>query len=105
MTKKDLMIIAADYSHQEWLSLTEFCEVCGISPDDAANMIAYDIIRPERSAQFSMQAVQRTKKALRLQQDLEINLASVALIFDLLEEMDAMHQKLALFEKHYKISR
>ncbi len=108
MTKKDLMIVVADYSQPESVSLEEFCEICGISPDLVNNMVAYEIIHPHgqhTSLQFSVQEVQRTKKALRLQRDLEVNLAGIALVFDLLEKIDELDQQLALMERHYQIRK
>lgn len=108
MTKKDLRVVVADYSQpeSEWLSLDELCEICDTSADFIDNMIAYAIIHPQGRApelRFSVQEVQRAKKALRLQRDLEINLAGIALAFDLLEKIDAMDREIALIEKHYSM--
>ena len=106
MTKKDLVVVVADYSQPEWLSLEEFCEICGTSADFIDNMVAYAIIHPHGQRpqwQFSVQEVQRAKKALRLQRDLEVNLAGIALAFDLLEKIEQMDHELALLEKHYSV--
>ena len=41
------------------------------------------------------------KTALRLQHDLEVNLAGVALVLDLLEQLHETEEKLAVLEKHF----
>ena len=100
--KKDLMIIA-DYSQQEMISLQEVCEICQVDPETIRTLVTYAVVEPiqQQDWRFQPEHLQRIQKALRLQHDLELNAAGVALVLDLLQEMRALRAKLSLFEKHY----
>ena len=101
--KKDLMIIA-DYSQQEMISLQELCEICQIEPDTVRTLVTYAVVEPVQADddwRFRPDQLQRLQKALRLQHDLELNAAGAALVLDLLQEMRELRSKLSLFEKHY----
>lgn len=103
--KKSQWMIVADYSEASSLTLESLCEICEISSDEIYHLVAYDILYPAgRQPEewvFDQKQLQRAKTALRLQRDLEINLAGVALVLDLLEDREELRAKLALFEKHY----
>ena len=103
MAKKELIIIA-DYSQQEPLTLEELCKACGISIGFINELIAYDIIHPADELEervFDLEELKRIKTALRLQRDLEVNLAGAALVLDLLEELEELRAQMALMTKHY----
>lgn len=104
MVKKELMIIA-DYSRQTILTLEEVCESCQISTDYIHDLIEYDIIHLENEAleeqYFNLKQLQRIQTAIRLQQDLEVNLAGIAIILDLLDEMEDMRARMELLERLY----
>jgi chaperone modulatory protein CbpM len=80
------------------LSLVELCEVCRISADSVLDMVDEGIVEPEGSepAQWRFHAVdlERLQTALRLQQDLRVNLAGAALALHLLEELEALKGRL-----------
>jgi chaperone modulatory protein CbpM len=80
------------------LSLVELCEVCRISADYVLDMVDEGIIEPEGAepAQWRFRAadLRRLQTALRLQQDLRINLAGAALALHLLEELEALRGRL-----------
>lgn len=102
--EKHGIVIIADYSEQTPLTLEELCDVCHISVDMIHQLIDYQIIH-ERAArleewQFDLAELRRIKKALRLQHDLEVNLAGVAVILDLLDQLDELRAHHALLEKH-----
>lgn len=87
------------------IDLEELCDICHISPDFLEDLIAYGIIHTatvsshERKI-FQVQAVQRVQTVLRLQQDLEINLAGIALVLDLLDELEELRAAKRILEKH-----
>ena len=87
-------IIIADYSHQSPISLDELCEIFNISPDYIQHLIEYDIVSPEGNEpgewEFTIVHLQRVKTTIRLQRDLDVNLAGVALVLDLLEELNQL---------------
>jgi chaperone modulatory protein CbpM len=88
----------------ETLSLMELTEKSGVSVEIVIEMVQFDIIHPKgqepESWRFAVSALHRLQKALRLQQDLEINLAGVALTLDLVEEVDRLKSEIARL-KHY----
>ena len=73
------------------LTLREVCDVCGIEEAVVVEMVNEGVAEPLDPAatrwEFSGTAVARLRTAHRLQRDLEINLAGVALVLDLLERI------------------
>ena len=104
MVKKEVIIIA-DYTNTEPLTLDEFCEACSISNDFIQALIEHDIVHPigeqPNQWQFELEEVQRVKTAQRLQRDLEVNMAGIALVLDLLDELDELRAHAQLIERHY----
>lgn len=80
------------------LTLSELCEACSRSSAWVIELVEEGVLEPigeERSRwRFSGTSVQRAVAATRLQQDLKINLAGVALALDLIDEIDALRQRL-----------
>lgn len=106
MTKKDEFVLIADYaSADEPMSLDEFLEITHLSPDVVYNYIQYDIIHPQGAEReqwaFDLNHIKRVQRALRLQRDLEVNLAGVAVVLDLLDEIDHMRSQIELLDKLY----
>lgn len=103
MTKHELVIVA-DYSQEAYLTLDELCQVCQISADTLQELIAYGIIHPAEMNPsewtFDLAQLQKIKTALRLQRDLEINLAGVALVLDLLDELRELRKQAEIIERH-----
>ncbi|MDF2940122.1 MAG: cbpM [Gammaproteobacteria bacterium] len=100
MSQHDL----AQLLEESTLSLNELIQKGGVSIEVVIEMVQFDIIHPKGHSpetwQFSMTAVTRLQKALRLQRDLEINLSGVALTLDLVEEVDRLKNEIARLE-HY----
>jgi chaperone modulatory protein CbpM len=89
-------------------SLTQVCEICALEQTIVLNYIEYDVISPssEDEQYFSQSAVDRLLKAFRLQRDLELNHAGVALALDLLDTIDELklevsRLKIVSAEFHY----
>lgn len=104
MAKKELLIIA-DYSEESLVNLEELCEICGIHIELVHDFISHDIAKPmgksEKEWLFDLIQLRRVQTALRLQQDLELNLAGAALVLDLLEELEKLRAHTQLLEKHF----
>tara|TARA_R110000868_G_scaffold388568_1_gene657551 strand:- start:40 stop:354 length:315 start_codon:yes stop_codon:yes gene_type:complete len=99
------IIIVADYTEDSTLTATELCEACRIDERLLHEFVANDIIMPE-SAQsggwvFDMSGLKRLRLALRLQRDLELNTAGLALVLQLLDEMDEMRELTNVYHRHY----
>lgn len=103
MVKHEIMIIA-DYNQTSEISLTELVEISGISQNDLIVWMSYEIIRPaskrHNEYHFSLTELQRLKTALRLQRDLELNVSGIALVLDLLDQMQDLREQNALLERH-----
>ena len=83
------------------LSLSEFCKACSLNADDVLNYIDYSVIEPPFEGgewRFNSICIKRVQQAGRLQRDLEINPAGVALALDLLEELDRLRTRLRHYE-------
>lgn len=106
MVKKEIMIIA-DYAKSEPITLEELCQICGLTDDFIQSLVEHDIVRPHGDITekwtFSIEQLQRVKTAQRLQRDLEVNFAGIALVLDLLEELHALRAHAHLVERHYHI--
>jgi chaperone modulatory protein CbpM len=104
VSKHEIMIVA-NYPHETLFSLNELCEVCTLSSEKLNEFIDYGIIHPKYSLQheqvFNMQDLQRVKTALRLQHDLEINMAGIALVLDLLDQVDELRARADFFQRYF----
>lgn len=87
------------------LSLGELCDHCHIQADAMIKLVDHGIIFPcngetARESQwlFESHSLMRAHKALRLQQDLGINLAGIALALELMDEIDTLRTVLQCSE-------
>jgi chaperone modulatory protein CbpM len=73
--------------------LTRFCSV---RREKIVELVSEGIIEPVDQTgddwRFSSRSLSRAGRAVRLESDLEINLHAVAVILDLLEEIDRLHR-------------
>jgi chaperone modulatory protein CbpM len=103
MKKHDIVIIA-DYTSSQPLSLAELIEITHLSSDFIVEMIEYGVIHPQGGSSaewlFDLAHLKRIKAAQRLQRDLEVNMAGIAVVLDLIDEMNELETKLALLERH-----
>jgi chaperone modulatory protein CbpM len=84
------------------LSLPDLCRFCQADETWVIELVEHGVIDPMGSSsgnwRFVGASIARAKKARRLNRDLGINIAGVALVLDLLEERDAMMRRLAQHE-------
>ena len=77
-------------------SLRDMCEVCGVHAEVIIEMVEEGLAEPRGAAprewRFTGVAVYRVQRALRLQRDLDVNLAGAALALDLLDELERMRR-------------
>ena len=80
------------------LTLEQLCHACGVHTDWVISLVEESIIEPQgneiRVWRFSGTSLVRVRSALRLQRDLGVNLAGIALALDLMEELDALRTEL-----------
>lgn len=100
MNQKTLTGILLD-EHCE-LSLDELCRACASSTEWVIELVDEGVLDPvghERDLwRFSGASLQRARAATRLQNDLNINLAGIALVLDLMDEIQALHERLCRVE-------
>lgn len=105
MVKKDLIIVVEE-SQSDPMSLEEICLRFGVSPDFIQELLSYDIISTQNASineyLFQMAELKRIQRAIRLQRDLEVNVAGVAVILDLLEELEELRSRAHMFDKHFR---
>jgi chaperone modulatory protein CbpM len=84
------------------LSLIELSWACSSSAESVVELVAEGVLEPTGQDQtqwrFSGPSLLTARAALRLQHDLSINLAGVALALDLLEEIETLRERLCRFE-------
>lgn len=80
------------------LSLEEVCAACSVRTDWVVDLVNEGILEPSGDRRtewkFSGSVLSRVQVARRLQSDLGINLAGIALAIDLLEEIEKMRCRL-----------
>lgn len=80
------------------LTLSQLCRLCAVHADYVVELVEEGVVQPsgEEVAQWNFPgiSIQRIRKARRLQTDLGINLEGVAVILELLDEVDYLRQRL-----------
>ena len=85
------------------LTLGELCRACDLTAEKVLELIEYGVIEPQgrRPSQWRFRGVslRRVRRARRLQQDLGVNIAGVALALDLLDELERLQRRLHRLER------
>ena len=80
------------------LTLEQLCRACGVHAEWVISLVEESIIEPQGDEihlwRFSGASLTRARSALRLQRDLGINLAGIALALDLMEELDKLRKQI-----------
>lgn len=100
-----MMIIYESDQLDTWVtcSLSELCLRNDITSDFVVQCVEVGIADAQGSSpvewSFTSMAAVRIQKAYRLQRDLEINLNGLAMVLDLLEEIETLHDEVAYMRK------
>lgn len=88
----DVEVLTSDQLY----SLSELCSICKLDETSVVEFIDYGVIVSESSEAkyFTQRQLQRLLRGRRLQHDLELNHAGVALALDLLETIEQLKQDL-----------
>ncbi|MHB1947604.1 MAG: chaperone modulator CbpM [Gammaproteobacteria bacterium] len=101
MTKNNLVIVSIEEYPE--LTLEEICHACHVPADFIQDIIDFGIIEPHGASiaswRFDAEHLRRVRTVVHLHHDLEVNLAGAALVLDLLDELQRMRARLAVFEK------
>lgn len=100
MTDKTLTGVLLDERIE--LSLNELSRACSGSAEWIIELVEEGVLEPighdQTHWRFVGTSLQRAHTAMRLQHDLDINIAGVALALDLMDEIDALRERLCRFE-------
>lgn len=78
-------------------TLAELSGACRVREEQIIDLVEEGVVEPDARQPdwiFPATELRRVHRALRLQRDLEINPAGVALVLDLLEEVEALRARL-----------
>jgi chaperone modulatory protein CbpM len=87
------------------ISLIELCRYCSQPAEQIIKMVELGVIEPIEPTrassqwQFSSDSSLRVQTALRLQCDLEVNLAGAVLALELLDEIKVLRQRVAYLQR------
>ena len=83
---------------QTMLSLSELCHACSSHAEWVIALVDEGVLEPighpQSQWQFSAISLKKVNTAMRLQQDLDINLAGVALALNLIDEIETLRARL-----------
>lgn len=95
-------VLSGDIVEEEVeLTLTELGRTCSVDDAWLMQLVEEGILEPQQPGaqlHFSGLCIQRVRVVQRLQRDLGINLAGVALALDLLDEIQTLHARIAALE-------
>lgn len=84
------------------ITFVELCQTCDVEQQILIDMVEFGLFDPEPPHidhpddwTFQVTVVERAQKALRLHYDLSVNFAGIALVLDLLEEIDQLRSQAA----------
>lgn len=85
------------------LTLDELSGACSVQVDQIVALVDEGIIEPvtgqSREWRFPATLLPRVRTAMRLQQDLEINLAGAALVLELLDQVNELRTRLRILDE------
>ncbi|OGT31102.1 MAG: hypothetical protein A3E87_04265 [Gammaproteobacteria bacterium RIFCSPHIGHO2_12_FULL_35_23] len=104
--KQELTISSVIIDESQTFTIYELSTTCQVCAEEIIEMVEYGLLTPQGEVPevwiFSARDLRRSQKALRLQQDFQINLPGLALSLDLLEEIEQLRAELNHFKKLYK---
>jgi chaperone modulatory protein CbpM len=84
------------------VSFIELTRLCGANGRMVKLMVTEGLLQPQgqqpENWRFNGFEVRRARRAIRLQRDLDLNLAGTALVLELLDELETLRQRVHLLE-------
>jgi len=84
------------------IPLAQLCRTCGVSVEVVVSMVEEGILEPAGTRpgrwRFSADSVRRARTAVRLQRELDLNLAGAALAVDLLDRVERLRARVRALE-------
>ena len=86
----------------EEISLDQLCHACAQHTETVVAMVEEGILKPVAADathwRFTVTSIRRVRTAVRLQRDLEVNLAGAALALQLMDRIERLRTKLRRLE-------
>lgn len=79
---------------EDWLELDEFARACGVEARFVRELVDEGLVQPSQPWRFGSDEIARVGRICRLQRDFEANLQSVAVMLDLLDEVERLRAEL-----------
>jgi chaperone modulatory protein CbpM len=100
MNNKSATCVVLD--EQIEISLSDICHVCNCHAEWVVELVAEGILDPmgndQKQWRFPGSSLQKAHTAMRLERDLGLNIAGVALALDLMEELAELRERLDRLE-------
>ena len=102
MTTLHFKVVDHDQKYMECIEehfhfdLQHFAEACDQSPEWVMKLIEYDILaksEPIQSSGFTDEDISRARKASRLQRDFDASFSAVAMMLDLIDEVQQLRRE------------
>lgn len=101
MTKHPVKAVSGEVI--EVVTLEELCQSCGVQSNWVVELVEEGILDPKgpepTAWRFSAISITRTRVAWRLQHDLGVNQAGIAIALNLMEERQELHVQLQRMER------
>ena len=99
MNKTTLSVLQCQVVEEEVeMSLGELCQACGAESELVRQLVAHGVLEPRGDTPqgwvFVGASLRRTRQAVRLMHDLEVNLPGAALALDLMDQIQRLQQQL-----------
>lgn len=105
MNEKRLISIGEILDETIELTLNDMAQRCAVETRIVIEMVEEGVLEPQGQRpeewQFRGPDLIRLRRALRLQQDLEVNLPGIALTMDLLEELEELRARIRMLERPF----
>jgi len=103
MAKTNLQILSGEVLDEGTeITLAQLCHTCSVQAETIEVMVEHGILEPVGTRShhwcFPANSIKRMRIALRLQRDLDVNLAGAALALELLERIDQLHAQLRVID-------
>jgi chaperone modulatory protein CbpM len=90
---------------QTQLTLADLCRACAVHAERIIELVDAGVLEPQGREParwiFTGASLHRARKALRLQRDLDIDLAGAALALELLDEIESLRARLRAMGGRY----
>lgn len=99
MTQMGNVLHGIVVEEQTDLTLADLCRACGASEPELTMWVLEGVLEPQAGSgagwRFGGTSLRRARRATSLARDLDINAAGVALVLDLLDEVETLRSRLA----------